>query len=135
MHKTNTITIVIITILVFGFIFFSPGDKYKIEGEKHLANIKMLTEEGQNAEAYFSFDENKLIFQRAAGDIECDQIFIMNLDGSDKKMVSTGNGKATCSYFLSGDQKIIYSSTHLAGVDCPAAPDYSKDMFGNFMIL
>lgn len=112
--------------MAFGFICFSPGDKYKIEGEKHLANIKMLTEEGQNAEAYLSFDEKKLIFQRAVGDIECDQIFIMNLDGSDKIMVSTGNGKTTCSYFLPGDQRIIYSSTHLADDDCPPPPDYSK---------
>lgn len=86
----------------------------------------MLTEEGQNAEAYLSFDEKKLIFQRAFGDIECDQIFIMNLDGSDKKMVSTGNGKTTCSYFLPGDQRIIYSSTHLADDDCPPPPDFSK---------
>lgn len=109
-----------------GFIYFSPGDKYKIEGEKHLVNIKMLTEEGQNAEAYLSFDEKKLIFQRAFGYIECDQIFIMNLDGSDKKMVSTGNGKTTCSYFLPGDQRIIYSSTHLADDDCPPPPDFSK---------
>ena len=73
-----------------------------------------------------SFDEKKLIFQRAFGDIECDQIFIMNLDGSDKKMVSTGNGKTTCSYFLPGDKKIIYSSTHLADDDCPPPPDFSK---------
>ncbi|MCH7773323.1 MAG: PD40 domain-containing protein [Bacteroidetes bacterium] len=126
MRKTNTITIIIFALLVFGFIFFSPGDKYKIEGEKHLANIKMLTEEGQNAEAYLSFDEKKLIFQRAFGDIECDQIFIMNLDGSDKKMVSSGNGKTTCSYFLPGDQRIIYSSTHLADDDCPPPPDFSR---------
>jgi len=126
MSKTNKVTIIIFSLLVFGFIFFSPGDKYKIEGEKHLANIKMLTEEGQNAEAYLSFDEKKLIFQRAFGDIECDQIFIMNLDGSDKKMVSSGNGKTTCSYFLPGDQRIIYSSTHLADDDCPQPPDFSK---------
>ena len=126
MHKTNTITLIIFAILAFGFIYLSPGDKYKIEGEKHLANIKMITEEGQNAESYLSFDEKKLIFQRAVGDIECDQIFIMNLDGSDKKMVSTGNGRTTCSYFLPGDQKIIYSSTHLADDECPPPPDFSK---------
>ena len=126
MRKTKTITTLIIAIMAFGFIYLSPGDKYKIEGEKHLANIKMITEEGQNAESYLSFDEKKLIFQRAVGDIECDQIFIMNLNGSDKKMVSTGNGRTTCSYFLPGDQKIIYSSTHLADADCPPPPDFSN---------
>jgi TolB protein len=126
MRKTITITIIIFAFITFGFIYFSPGDKYKIEGEKHLANIKMLTGEGQNAEAYLSFDEKKLIFQRQAGDIECDQIFIMNLDGSDKKMVSIGKGKTTCSYFLPGDKRIIYSSTHLINDDCPPPPDFSK---------
>jgi Tol biopolymer transport system component len=126
MRKPNTISIFIIALMAFGFIYLSPGDKYKIEGEKHLTNIKMLTEEGQNAESYLSFDEKKLIFQRAVGDIECDQIFTMNLNGSNKKMVSTGNGRTTCSYFLPGDQKIIYSSTHLADDDCPPPPDFSK---------
>ena len=112
--------------LAFGFIFFSSGDKYKVEGEKHLANIKMLTDEGENAEAYLSFDEKKLIYQTSHGNIKCDQIFTMNIDGSDKKMVSTGFGKTTCSYFLPGDKKIIYSSTHLADKNCPPPPDYSK---------
>ncbi|MCG6960163.1 hypothetical protein LJE82_09770 [bacterium BMS3Abin03] len=112
--------------LAFGFIFFSSGDKYKVEGEKHLANIKMLTDEGENAEAYLSFDEKKLIYQTSHGNIKCDQIFTMNIDGSDKKMVSTGFGKTTCSYFLPGDKKIIYSSTHLADKHCPPPPDYSK---------
>jgi len=112
--------------LAFGFIVFSSGDKYKIEGEKHLANIKMLTDEGENAEAYLSFDEKRLIYQTSHGNIKCDQIFTMNIDGSDKKMVSTGFGKTTCSYFLPGDKKIIYSSTHLADKNCPPPPDYSK---------
>ena len=32
-------------------------------GEVHLANIRQLTFGGQNAEAYFSFDGKRLIFQ------------------------------------------------------------------------
>ncbi|MCG6914933.1 hypothetical protein LJE86_13550, partial [bacterium BMS3Abin03] len=71
-------------------------------------------------------DEKKLIYQTSHGNIKCDQIFTMNIDGSDKKMVSTGFGKTTCSYFLPGDKKIIYSSTHLADKHCPPPPDYSK---------
>ena len=86
----------------------------------------MLTDGGENAEAYLSFDEKKLIFQSTHGNLKCDQIFTMNIDGSDKKMVSTGKGRTTCSYFLPGDQKIIYASTHLAGDDCPPPPDRSK---------
>ena len=117
-----------ITMLVFFLtvVSFSQNDDYKFEGEKHLTNIRMLTDGGENAEAYLSFDEQKLIFQSTVGDMKCDQIFTMKLDGSEKKIVSTGKGRTTCSYFLPGDQKIIYASTHLAGDDCPPPPDRSK---------
>ena len=49
--------------------------------EKHLRNVHQLTFGGQNAEAYFSADGRKLIFQSSHGDVKCDQIFIMNADG------------------------------------------------------
>ena len=103
----------------------SSTDPYKLTGEGHLKNIKMLTEEGENAEAYFSFDEKKLIFQSRHGDYICDQIFIMNLDGSEKELVSSGRGRTTCSYFYPDGKKIIYASTHLADSACPPPPDYS----------
>ena len=123
MNMISKLSILFFVLLAFGFM---TGDDYKIEGEKHLANIKMLTEEGENAEAYFSFDDKKLIFQAKFGDMKCDQIFTMNIDGSDKKMVSTGYGRTTCSYYLPGDDKIIYASTHLNSKDCPPPPDFSK---------
>jgi TolB protein len=94
--------------------------------EKHLRNVRQLTFGGQNAEAYFSADGTKLIFQSSHGDVKCDQIFVMNLDGSDQHMVSTGKGRTTCSYFYPHKDKILYSSTHLADADCPPRPDYSK---------
>src|ERR1022692_3004589 len=67
--------------------------------EKHLRNVRQLTFGGQNAEAYFSADGTKLIFQSSHGEVKCDQIFIMNADGSDQRMVSTGKGRTTCSFF------------------------------------
>lgn len=105
---------------------FSQTDDLKFEGEKHLTNIRMLTDSGENAEAYLSFNEEKLIYQATVNDLECDQIFTMNLDGSSKKMVSTGKGRTTCAYYLPGDDKIIYASTHLSDDDCPPPPDQSK---------
>ena len=107
-------------------VSYSQNGDYKFEGERHLTNIRMLTDGGENAEAYLSFDERKLIYQSTVGNMKCDQIFTINLDGSEKKIVSTGKGRTTCSYFLPGDQKIIYASTHLAGDDCPPPPDRSK---------
>lgn len=101
-------------------------DSLRFDGEKRLKNIRMLTFEGENAEAYFSFDEQRLIFQSSHGDMECDQIFIMNIDGTDRKMVSTGAGRTTCAYFLPGDEKIIYASTHHFYEGCLEPPDRSK---------
>ncbi|HXY48483.1 MAG TPA: hypothetical protein VEI01_03455 [Terriglobales bacterium] len=93
---------------------------------RHLRNIKQLTFGGQNAEAYFSADGKHLIFQSTREPLKCDQIFTMNIDGSDQRMVSTGKGRTTCSYFFPDGKKILYASTHLGGADCPPKPDYSK---------
>src|ERR1051325_11756954 len=94
--------------------------------EKHLRNVKQLTFGGENAEAYFSSDGKKLIFQSTRDGHACDQIYTMNIDGSDVKMVSTGDGRTTCSYFFAGNKKILYSSTHLGSKQCPARPDFSQ---------
>ena len=94
--------------------------------EKHLRNVRQLTFGGQNAEAYFSADGKQLIFQSTHGDVKCDQMFTMNIDGSDVHMVSTGKGRTTCGYFYPNGKKILYSSTHLADAECPPRPDYSK---------
>jgi TolB protein len=112
--------------VIFSQINLNDKDSLKFPEEKHLKNIKMLTDDGENAEAYLSFDEKKLIFQSNHGGLPCDQIFIMNIDGTKKRMVSTGKGKTTCSYFLPEDTSIIYASTHFTGEDCPPPPDRSK---------
>ncbi len=94
--------------------------------EKHLSNMKQLTFGGENAEAYFSSDGKKLIFQSTRDGRECDQIYTMNIDGSDVRLVSTGDGRTTCSYFFPGDKRVLYSSTHLGSRQCPPKPDFSK---------
>ncbi len=91
--------------------------------EKHLTNIIQLTFDGDNGEAYFSPDGNKLIFQSNRSGYNCDKIWIMNTDGSDKHMVSPDHGAHTCSFFFPDNQRIIFSSTsHLPG-DCPPKPN------------
>jgi TolB protein len=94
--------------------------------EIHLRNIRQITFGGENAEAYFSFDEKKLIFQSTRDTFKCDQIFSMNLDGSEVRLLSTGKGKTTCAYFLPDGTSFIYSSTHHRSATCPPPPDYSK---------
>lgn len=114
-------------ILLFSFIsIYAQQQTYSFPGEKHLKNVRMLTNTGENAEAYLSFDEKKLIMQSNAGGLACDQIFTLNIDGTNKKMVSNGHGKTTCSYFLPGDSTIVYASTFAADTACPPPPDRAK---------
>src|ERR1700749_3567242 len=62
-------------------------------GETHLTNIHQLTFGGENAEAYFSADGKRLIFQaKKSGDDTCDQEYVMDADGSHVVRVSTGFG-------------------------------------------
>jgi len=112
-------------------------DSLRYEGEIHLRNIRQLTFGGNNAEAYWSFDNRKLIFQSDWDKINpqgCDQIFIMNSDGSPLenqnryKLVSTGKGRTTCSFFLP-DGRIIYSSTHAADEKCPDSKMFSNGRY------
>jgi Tol biopolymer transport system component len=115
-------------IFLFGFFLpdFQEDSELRHPEERHLKNIRQLTFGGENAEAYFSFDERKLIFQSTREPFKCDQIFIMNIDGSNVRLVSTGKGRTTCSYFLPGDKEIIYSSTHHISEECPTPPDFRK---------
>jgi Tol biopolymer transport system component len=98
-----------------------------LSDESHFKNMSQLTFSGENAEAYFSADGKKLIFQAHDGDSLCDQIYIMDIESRSIKLVSTGNGVTTCSFFkYPNDNGIIYSSTHMDDPDCPPKPDFSK---------
>lgn len=139
-YAFNLLLILISTVTFVAFTgnknkqLYNPStDTLRYEGEKHLRNIRQLTFGGNNAEAYWSFDDKQLIFQSDWSQLHnqgCDQIFIMNSDGSKlsngKKyqLVSTGKGRTTCSYFLK-DGKIIYASTHQSGEGCPKSQMFS----------
>jgi TolB protein len=105
--------------------------------ERHLMNVRQLTFGRQNAEAYFSFSGDKLIFQSTnnwmkdsfaatlkpddAG-LGCYQMYVMDLESNTIRLVSTGTGATTCGYFFPGDRRVLYSSTHLTGPNCPPKP-------------
>ena len=111
-----------------------------VAGEPHLANIRQLTFGRKNAEAYFSFDGSRLIFQSTnnwargtalepvtsedAGErpLGCYQMYVLHLDTGLIRRVSTGYGATTCGYFFPGGRRVLYSSTHLQAALCPPEP-------------
>jgi len=112
-------------------------DTLRFTGESHLRNIRQLTFGGNNAEAYWSFNDKQLTFQSDWKEINsqpCDQIFKMNADGSTLKngkhylLLSTGKGRTTCSYFLK-DGRIIFASTHASGYKCPESEMFTSGRY------
>lgn len=103
-----------------------PAWAQQTPNAKYISDFKQLTSGGQNAEAYWAPDGKRLIFQSTRPPHECDQIYVMNADGSDQRMVSTGKGVTTCAYFLKDNKHIIYASTHEAAPECPKRPDRSR---------
>ncbi len=102
-------------------------DSLRFDGETHLRNVRQLTFGGNNAEAYWSFDDSLLVMQSDWSGINpqgCDQQFVMRADGGAMAdgqpydLVSTGQGRTTCGYFLP-DGRIVYASTHGGNPECP----------------
>lgn len=102
--------------------------------EKHFKSLRQLSNGGDIAEAYWSFDGRRLVFQATVpewGD-ECDQIFHFSpfendLMSATPQRVSIHGGRTTCSYFMPGDRTILFASTHEAGASCPAKPERRAD--------
>jgi Tol biopolymer transport system component len=109
------------------------ADTLQYPDEHHFKNMRQLTFGGDNAEAYFSFDGKYVIFQRKdeTKQIMCDQIWMGKIPAKagepfTPKLVSTGTGRTTCSYFYPDGKHILYASTHLISKECPPVPDKEK---------
>ena len=102
--------------------------------EKHLRNIRQLTNGGDNAEAYFSFDNSMIVFQAKNPDwnAACDQIYYFPFSDGDMtdhipQLISNGLGRTTCSYFMPGDTTVLYASTRSGSDECPPQPEKRED--------
>jgi TolB protein len=124
-------------LIVFSFSKTGAQDQPQVihyDNERHLKNVRQLTFGGDNAEAYFSFDDKKVIFQahNEKWGNQCDQVYMTDLENSKMdsvipQRISTGMGRTTCSYFLPGNEEVLYASTHLEGKDCPPVPQKRLD--------
>jgi Tol biopolymer transport system component len=91
--------------------------------ERRFVALRQLTFGGSNAEAYFDATGTRLVFQSTRPPHGCDQIFTMNTEGGDVRLVSTGQGRTTCAFFFPDGRRLIYASTHLGDAACPPPPD------------
>lgn len=109
-------------------VFFVPAESNMKSGdpavraERHVKNIRQLTRGKQNAEPRFSGDGQRLIFQSTRDGLGCYQQYEMDVGGGDARLVSTGSGATSGGSFFPGDRRVMYSSTHMKGPQCPPKP-------------
>ena len=118
-----------ITLLMISLAFVagcSRAQNLASTGEIHIKNLRQLTFGGENAEAYFSGDNRKLILQSTREGHDCDQIYVLEISSAKTIMISNGLGRTTCSFFNPVSSDIIYSSTYLADTLCPAPPSMAQ---------
>jgi TolB protein len=125
--KKHSALLIIAAVLLCSCVTRHDGNSARapLFEDRHMRNVTRLTHDGDNGEAYFSWDGKKLIFQSSREGYACDKIWTMNIDGSDKRMVSPDHGANTCSFFFP-DGRIVFASTnHLPGA-CPPKPETPK---------
>ncbi len=81
----------------------------------HLKEIRQVTAGNVKAgEGYFRPDGRAIIYQAVPPGAEDYQIFTQDLSpGAPAKLVSTGKGKCTCSYYHPDGKSILFASSHL----------------------
>lgn len=100
-----------------------PAVSAAIEG-RYLKNIQQVTFDFAKAgEGYFSPDGRSIIFQAVPREYMFYQIYTLQLPQtargpqpaahSQPKLVSTGRGRTTCSFFAPDGRSIIFASSHL----------------------
>ena len=110
--------ILIVILFICVSLVEAQDSELKYPQEKYFKNIKQITFSGENAEAYWSFDDSKLIFQST--NEKWGKVTKYIIDSNDYTLkdsipnrISLGIGRTTCSYFLPGDTTVLYASTHL----------------------
>ncbi len=113
---------------------FAQSNLISEQEKKHFKSLTQITFGGDNAEAYFDKTGKKITFQitNKNWNISCDQIFYFDLKNLKKKldlskkenfkMISTGKGRTTCSYFMPDGKHILFASTHHKIDSCPSVP-------------
>lgn len=108
-----------------GLALLLTGIGYATE-EPYLQNIRQLTRPSMGfvkaGEAYFSPDETTIIFQAVPKGEKNYQIYTLRIGEETPRLVSTGKGSCTCSFFRPDGKKILFASSHEAPFE-PVPPE------------
>lgn len=122
----------VLCLVVLVAVLTSVQAAAQIKFHPALKNPRLLTQNPgaystwDNAECYFSAQNDRFVFQGTRDGRGCDAIYTMTVDGKRIELVSTGTGRTTCAFFSPDGDDIVYASTHLADENCPPPPDRSK---------
>ena len=103
-----------VLVVTVGTVEAQPADDTAVSVETtYLKNIRQVTSGFVKAgEGYFSPDATQIIYQAITKDYPFYQIYTQPLAGGRPRMLSTGRGRTTCSYFSLDGKRIMYSSSH-----------------------
>ena len=110
MNKLHKITYLILIILCLKSSIILSKEADALQNIKQLTFPSMGFEKA--GEAYFSPDGKNIIFQAVPIEKKHYQIYVMNLENNNIKIVSKGYGACTCAYFKPDGKKIIFASSH-----------------------
>lgn len=80
---------------------------------KHLANVTQVTHGLPRAgEGYFSPDGTHIVYQAYPIGYPFYQIYVQKLGEKTPRLISTGRGRTTCSYFTPDGKSILFASSH-----------------------
>src|SRR5580693_4047293 len=87
-----------------GFAVLTDGES------KHLANARQVTHGLPRAgEGYFSPDGKSIVYQAYPIGYPFYQIYVQELEKGEPRLVSTGRGRTTCSYFSRDGKTILFA--------------------------
>lgn len=81
---------------------------------EHLTSLRQVTQGMVKAgEGYFSPDGRDIVYQAVPQDYPFYQIYTQPFAGGPPRLISTGRGRTTCSYFSPDGKRLLFASSHL----------------------
>lgn len=113
-HFLSVTTAIVLTAVLSGRSLEAQDPPVSALESTYLKNVRQVTSSFVKAgEGYFSPDGKRIVYQAITEDYPFYQIYTQPLSGGRSRLVSTGRGRTTCSYFTVDGKNILFASSHL----------------------